>query len=271
MFAYDREAIKNLKGVKYLHLNVRSLLPKFQLVEEDFLNGSFDIVCFTETWLKKGIPDSLICNPDYNLIRHDRTITNQVTGLSKTGGGIVIYLKKFIIYEICDSVCTKDLELCIAKLSVGGNKKQVLIVTYRPPGGNVTRAIDILTGFFDKYNDKYNDTEFIMMGDMNINYLDKRCNQAKSLNNLGKQFGLVQLIKDATRVTLQKSTLIDICFTNMENIAHSGIISYFLSDHFPIFVIKKKQKAERKSCSFLGRSYLNYSLEAFENQLNLRD
>lgn len=72
-------------------------------------------------------------------------------------------------------------------------------------------------------------------------------------------------------MTIQKSTLIDVCLTDMKNISHSGTISYFLSDHSPIFVIKKKQKAEQKSVSFTGRSYINYSLEALERQINLRD
>lgn len=215
------------------------MLPKFQLLEEDFLDGSWDVVSFSETWLKRGIPDSLICSQNFNLIRHDRTTLNSVTGVCKTGGGIAIYLKKSITYEICDLICTDDIELCITKLSVNSNKKQVFLVVYRPPGGSVERALDVLSGYFEKYSDKYGGVEFLMMGDLNINYLDKRCRQAKSLKTLEKQFGLIQTIKSATRVTLQKSMLIDLCMTNMRHISHSDILSYFLSDHFPIFIIKK--------------------------------
>lgn len=151
----------------------------------------------------------------------------------------MIYVKKSIIYEICDLICTDDIELCITKITVNNNKKQVLITTYRPPGGNVGKALDTLSGYLDKYRDKYN-MEFLVMGDMNINYLDIRCRQVKLLKALEKQVGLTQIIKEATGVTLQKSTLIDICLTNMSNISHSGIICYLMSDHFPIFIVKKK-------------------------------
>lgn len=203
--------MKELKGVKYLHLNIRGLLPKFELLEEDFLDGSIDVMCLTETWLKRGIPDSLICNPRVNLIRHDRTTINSVTGNCKTGGGIVVYLKKGINYEVfdSDSVCTNDVELSV-KISVNGNKKQMLITVYRLPSGNVSKAIGILSGCFEKFNDKFNSTEFVMMGDMNINYLEKKCKQVKLLKAFEKQFGLSQLIQSATRVTAQKGTLIDL-------------------------------------------------------------
>lgn len=211
----------------------------------------------------------MISNPNYYLIRQDRSITNPVTGLSKTGGGIVVYLKKGIIYEIVDKecVCTNDIELCVVKLTVNGNKKQVLLVVYRPPNGNVANAVNTISSCAEKFSDKYNNTEYVIMGDLNINYLDKRCSQVKLLKSLEKQFGLLQVINEPTRVTLQKDTLIDLCLTNMKNISCSGAIHYFLSDHFPIFVIKKKQKIENKSCTFTGRSYANYSVEALEKQL----
>lgn len=55
-----------------------------------------------------------------------------------------MYLKKLIIYEVSDSVCTNDIELCMVKISISGNKKQILITAYRPPGGNVAKAVDTL-------------------------------------------------------------------------------------------------------------------------------
>lgn len=255
-----------------MHLNIRSLLPKFQLFEDDFLDGSVDMVCLTESWLKKGISDSLVCNLNYNLIRHDRTTLNPVTGVCKTGGGIVIYLKKGITYEVCDVdlICTYDIELSVVKLTINGNKKQLLITAYRPPSGNPSRGIEKLISCLKKFNNKYNSSEFVIMGDLNINYSDKRCKHVKLLKVLEKQFGLNQLIKEPTRVTDQKTT-IDLCLTNMENISHSCTLCYFLSDHFLIFVVKKKQKLEKKSCNFIGRSFVNYSLEGLNNQLVLID
>lgn len=162
-------------------------------------------------------------------------------------------------------------ELFVVKASVNGNKKQVLIVVCTPPNGNVANAISLLLNCVDTFSDRYNNTEYVITGDMNINYLNKRCCHAKSLKGLEKQYGLSQVIGDPTRVTLNNETLIDLCLTNMKNQAGSGIIPYFLSDHFPIYIIKKKPKSEHKCNTFTGRSYVNYSLEAFENLVNRVD
>lgn len=149
-----------------------------------------------------------------------------MTGGCKNGGGIAVYLRKGIIYEVVDleSKCTGDIELCVVKLSINGNKKQVLIVVYRPPGGNVTSAIDILTGCLENFNDKYNRTEYVILGDLNINYLDKRCHQVRLMKGIEKQFGLSQVIVGPTRVTPQKDTLIDLCLTNMKNLSCCGVL-----------------------------------------------
>lgn len=213
--------------------------------------------------------DSLISNENYCTIRHDRTGFNPVTGMIKMGGGIIVYLKKGITYELFEtkSICTKDIELCVLKLSAYGNKKQMLIVVYRPPNGNVTDAMNALSSCVEKFKDKYNRTEYVIMGDMNIDYLNKKCSQVKLLKGLEKQFGLTQIIEHPTRVTLQKTSLIDLCLTNTLNISNHGTLTYFLSDHFPIYLVKKTKKQEKKSCRFSGRSYVNYSLEAYREML----
>lgn len=84
-----------------------------------------------------------------------------------------------------------------------------------------------------------------------------------------KQYSLTQIIQDATQ--LHKKHPYRSLSNEHEEISRSGTISYFLSDHFPIFLIKKKEKVEKKSINFTGRCYTNYSLEALEHQLNLRD
>lgn len=254
-----------------IHLNIRSLLPKFQLFKEDFLDGDFDIVCLTETWLKSGIPKSLISSVNYNIVRQEPTITNSVTGLCKTGGGIVVFLKSGITYEICESncTCTVGIELCVIKLSYSGNKNQILIVAYRPPSGNVTNAINTLTCVAERVNDKFNNTEYVILGDLYINHQNKKCCHVKLLKGLEKQLSLTQIIETPTGVTLEKETLIDLCLTNMKNISCCGTVPYFLSDHFPIFVIKKKKKMKKKRCNFTGRCYKNYSLEALEARIRM--
>lgn len=69
MIGYENlNHIKEAKGLKIIHVNVQSLLPKFEIFENDFLDDKFDVVCVTETWLKLAIPNTLIWRHHYNLI-----------------------------------------------------------------------------------------------------------------------------------------------------------------------------------------------------------
>jgi hypothetical protein len=42
-------------NVSFLHLNAQSLKPKLDLISGEY--GDFDILSFTETWLRHSTPD----------------------------------------------------------------------------------------------------------------------------------------------------------------------------------------------------------------------
>ena len=53
--------LKKQKGLKIVHLNIRSLFKKKDSLEYDLLDGSTDILGLSETWLKDKIPNSTRC------------------------------------------------------------------------------------------------------------------------------------------------------------------------------------------------------------------
>ena len=80
--------------------------------------------------------------------------------------------------------------------------------------------------------------ELIILGDLNINYL-KPSNHF-NVKTLLTIWGLEQLIKQATRITTDTSTLIDVILTNRQNnISSSHIIPISFSDHDLIACIRK--------------------------------
>lgn len=84
--------VKTMKGLKILHVNIRSLLAHWEEVESTLLEGALDIVIFTETWLHANCDDNLFYVHGYKLFRLDRkTVTD--SGLTKRGGGICIFVK----------------------------------------------------------------------------------------------------------------------------------------------------------------------------------
>lgn len=168
--------MKTRKGATFIHLNIRSLLGKFDLFSHDFLDGTFDIIGLSETWLKPGFPDSLVSKDGYNLIRKDRDCTNKINKL-KQGGGLCLFVKTGISIETIDLIENEslkcDIEWVCVKVGIGGNKKQVILLVYRPPCGRVSNAIDALRNMIEIIGEKFANCEKLVMGDFNINYANE--------------------------------------------------------------------------------------------------
>ena len=49
--------------------------------------------------------------------------------------------------------------------------------------------------------------------------------------------------------------------TDMKYVVKSGTLEYFLSDHQPVYIIKKKPKDHRGLETFTGRTYISYTYE----------
>jgi hypothetical protein len=60
------------RGLKVSHLNVRSLLPKIDLVRLFISKNPFDVFTLSETWLKPSITNAEINIPNYLITHQDR-------------------------------------------------------------------------------------------------------------------------------------------------------------------------------------------------------
>ena len=79
--------------------------------------------------------------------------------------------------------------------------------------------------------------------------------------------GLTQLIKAHTRNAKSSASMIDLVFTNMDHCNNSGVLDLVLSDHLPVYVIRKKIKDVRRQISVKGRTYVNYSKDLLSDAL----
>ena len=81
-----------------------------------------------------------------------------------------------------------------------------------------------------------------------------------------------QNIQTTTRNTRTTSSLLDVAFTSMKYIKEAGVLDSFLSDHQPIFILKKKEKnREKEDQIFEGRSYRNYEKQQFIDNVSARN
>ena len=78
---------------------------------------------------------------------------------------------------------------------------------------------------------------------------------------------LKQIIQNNTRTTKMTTSLIDLILTNAHYIQRCGTLDTFMSDHQPIYVIKKKAKSRKIKVEFVGRSYKNYNKEKMSENL----
>ena len=118
----------------------------------------------------------------------------------------------------------------------------IILGWYRPSSSPVScfEALEENLKYFDREN-----KEMILLGDTNYDFSDFSTTNANlshisHLREIYDLFGMSQLIKEHTRITIETSTFIDhITTTNQTNIADPGIYKTCLSDHYLFYCFRK--------------------------------
>ena len=121
-----RDLNTNCDYVSIAHLNIRSLVSKFQRFNELFNKVNVDVFAITETWLNSQVPDEILYIPGYNLIRNDR--------LSR-GGGVAFYIRNNISFKIVNM--SQNNEQLWINFSIH-KRKHCVGVIYRPAQSNIS-------------------------------------------------------------------------------------------------------------------------------------
>ena len=102
----------------------------------------------------------------------------------------------------------------------------ILGLCYRPPSGNISKCMSLITSPLDLYGTLPNN-DCLILSDFNINYLDRNTTGFKCLKEFKRRFLLHQLIETPTRIHNKCHSLIDHIFSNIDNILHKGKIDFF--------------------------------------------
>ena len=122
---------------------------------------------------------------------------------------------------------------------------------YRPPSGKLKYFLDYLEGCLARINTDKND--IFIMGDINVDYSNKNTANNKKLSFFIKSNQFEQKINDGTRTTSKSTSILDLVITNSKFVSMAGTLPTFLSDHQPIFLVKKKARDSRPKETFEGR------------------
>ena len=213
-------------GLKIFCLNVNSLMKYLDEIRILVDEKKPHILCLNETKIDGSIADDDIEIEDYALNHKDR---------SCSGGGVAIYFHKSIRFKERVDLRTIELETITIELNVPFVKPIILTTIYRPEGPvEVFNKIESLVSKI--ISEK---KEFILLGDLNCDLLSETISKTKHLVHIYNTYGLMQVIKEATRTTTETNTLIDHIVTNKkDNIADSGIIPCGISDHDLVYIIR---------------------------------
>lgn len=240
-------------------LNICHLLPKVDQLQALMNNQETKINVFAlnETFLTDSIQDYELAISGYNIIRKDR---------KGNGGGVAAYIEhgrpflRHPEYEV-DVIEAIWIELILPHI-----RNVLLCIMYRPPDSNTQWYEcfhDMLLAPFKDFSD------IIIVGDFNINLLDKKVNRRWQLEL--RIFNLTQMVTVATRQTESTMTLIDHVYTTNESRLMNTIVPQIrLSDHFPIFFtwrLNNKVIRNKSHRSFKYRAIDRIDTAAFKSDL----
>lgn len=256
-------------GLSLAHINIRSLSRHFADLKDIIVQENFDIIGLTETWLSDNDFEDELHIEGYKFIRRDR---------DTRGGGVGVYLKSGLDWELLNFHSLNSLEQLWVRISVR-SKKIIIGILYRPPNSSI---IDFIGAFENSLSEvTVACDEVICCGDTNINFLDLNNRKTSLFMDCIDSFNLKQVINSPTRVTGTSSTLIDIILISNGLDCNCGTQALpHISDHYLIYctlsIPKLKSEPyyqEIRNLKFIDTNHLNelLSITPFENIFNIED
>ena len=259
-------SISNNNGLSIIHFNSRSLNANFTKIEDCLHNigHTFDVIAISESWLNDNnvIPEL----QGYECCHQSRK--------NKNGGGVALYINNHLNFQILNKLSTtidNVLECLSVELILNKSKNIVVSCIYRQPGSPIDVCIDTMNVLFSTICKRKN---VYICGDFNINLLNVETHKGtRDFTDFIYSLGVYPLINKPTRIALGSATLIDNIFTNdLQNSHFSGLIINDISDHLPIFTIKRCFQERKLNPKFISvRNTSDEAIEAFCSALEKED
>ena len=233
---------------------------KDETVIEFLANLNMDVACLSETWLKENMGNNAFNMGGFITHRLDRTILNE-NGNVKRGGGLCTIVRNGLKHEILEGkfhkVMNENCELLTLKICLPCTRDIYVVSAYRPPDGNIIEFNATVGVALGKLAQGKKDVDIILGGDINVDYSVKSVHSDR-LKTLETANGLKQYIREPTR-PLYTDKVIDLIFSNMKDVRETGVIHVNISDHVPVYIVRKKMRSKNTRVMFEGRSYKKYN------------
>lgn len=141
---------------------------------------------------------------------------------------------------------------------------------YRPPSGTINECFNQIENSLDAI-DKIDEYEEYINGDFNIAYNMENTSEFKRLKQFERKYDLTQFINTPTRCTAKTRNVLDLMMTNSKIILDSGSEEINISDHQPVWTIRKKLPTKQNYVDFKCRCFTNFNKQTYQNELISQD
>jgi len=117
------------RGLHFIHINIRSLLPKLDELRLKARETNIACIAISETWLDDNVFDSElhVSILNYNIHRRDR---------NRHCGSVCLYIRSDISFNTREDLQHQDLDSLWMELLLPIAKPILLAAIYRPPKQN---------------------------------------------------------------------------------------------------------------------------------------
>ena len=219
------------KDLSVVHCNIRSLNANGETFENYLrtLNHSFDAICLSETWSK---------DIDYlNTFFGTYIGFHSCRSGTQRGGGVSIFVKPRFHVDKLEDLCENSptMECLFLKLSLGRKKLKVGCI-YKPPNAHHDTFITNFESKIQNLNSLRG--ELVLTGDFNYDLMkvttDVRCSD---FYDCASSYSILPVITKPTHFVNASFSLLDNIFTSQINNIKSGILTFDVSDHLPVFIV----------------------------------
>ena len=179
------------------------------------------------------------------------------------GGGIMLCVRKGVVCNRVPILETRSLELLCSELVVN-KKKWIVYSIYRPPdSSNIDAFFTDLSIKLNSALDKYEN--IIVMGDINIDTLNKQDTGYNRIVSFCDVFGLSNLVTAKTCFTKNTSSSIDVILTNRPRcFQKTSVFETGISDYHGLVITVMRSRLPRLKPKVIRyRSYKNFDAKNF--------
>ncbi|EDO43679.1 predicted protein [Nematostella vectensis] len=131
--------IKNTRGLKIAHLNIRSLINKTDSLRLEGIDSrTIDVLTLSETWLDSQTADAEINLPGFVCARRDRS------GTKEGYGGVATFVRDDLAFRLRNDINTGGQECLWIELIREKCKPTLICSAYRAPDADLTSFISSL-------------------------------------------------------------------------------------------------------------------------------